>query len=214
MNSLPLYARQFLFSPLKRSLSLVSRPSSSSSSSITTTATPLLLPRYQAKRCYATETATTTPSPGQQLRKKLQEDLVAATKGGDANKLAAIRLIKSKITYKDKESGGEADLAGIIGVLSAMATAAKETEKEMVTHNREDLANKERLMIDTIKQYMPAQLSKEDIAKEAQAAITELNATSLRDIGKVIGVLTKKLGTQAQPQAIGEVVRELLSKPK
>jgi len=135
-------------------------------------------------------------------------------KSGDASKLAAIRLIKSKITYKDKEVGTETDIAGIIGVLSGMSTAAAETEKEVREHGREDLAIKQRAIIDTIKLYMPIQLTREEIIKEAQVAIKDLNATSIRDTGKVIGVLVKKLGTQAQPQQIGDVVRELLSKPK
>jgi len=128
--------------------------------------------------------------------------------------MSAIRLIKSKITYKDKESGKETDFPGLVQVMQSMMASASDTEQEMLTHNRQDLAQKERNIIDTIKLYLPEQLSREEVKRHAEESIKSLNATSLKDMGKVIASLTQALKGKTQSKDIAEIVKELLSAKK
>lgn len=157
---------------------------------------------------------TAKDEAGPVFRKKLQSDMATAMKGGDSGRLAAIRLIKSKITVKDKETGVELDHNGIVQVMYGMMTVAADTEKEMKSHSRDDLAQKERVLIDTIKSYLPEQLSVEDVKKEVQEIITKINATSMKEMGKVIEAASKTLQGKAQNKVIADVAKELLSAKK
>eukprot|EP01111_Echinosteliopsis_oligospora_P014180 TRINITY_DN5284_c0_g1_i1.p1 TRINITY_DN5284_c0_g1~~TRINITY_DN5284_c0_g1_i1.p1 ORF type:complete len:208 (+),score=48.80 TRINITY_DN5284_c0_g1_i1:103-726(+) len=162
-------------------------------------------------RFYSTEAAA---DQGADIRKKLVDDMKVAMKSSETAKLSAIRMIRSKIQSKDKENGKDLDYAGLLKVLNGMITSAKETEAEMKKHGRDDLAEKESVIIKTVTSYLPPQLSRDELKTEALAAIKEVNATSIKDMGKVVGLLNKKLGGKATPQFIGEVTKEVLGQMK
>jgi uncharacterized protein YqeY len=91
------------------------------------------------------------------------------------------------------------------------AKQRKESADIFIQQNRQDLADKELLQFDVISRYLPKQLSEEEIIESVKAVIQEVGAKGPQDMGKVMGVATKKLAGQADGKIISETVKKLLS---
>lgn len=145
------------------------------------------------------------------FRERLSEDMKNAMRGKEVLRLSTIRMIRSEILNKDKEHGLQASEEDVLKLLQTMVKRREESASLYEKGARADLAQKERDEIEIVKSYLPAQLSADDIRKEAQAAIEELGASSIKDMGKVMGALTKKLAGRASGAAVSDVVKELLA---
>jgi len=144
------------------------------------------------------------------IRDRLSEDMKAAMKEKAAASLSAIRMIRAEILNKDKEHGLETPGEEILKVLQSMVKRREEAAEQYDKGGREDLAQKERGEIVVINGYLPAQLDEEELRRAVDAAIADLGAASVKEMGKVMGVLTKQLAGRATGARISQVVKERL----
>lgn len=145
------------------------------------------------------------------IRERLTEDLKAAMRAKAKLRLSTIRMMRSEILYKDKEHGQETGEEDILKVLLAMVKKGEEAAEQFVKGGREELASKEREEIRIIQEYLPAQMDDEELRQAVQAAIAKTGASSLKEMGKVMGLLTKQLAGRATGARISQVVKERLS---
>ena len=145
------------------------------------------------------------------IRERLTEDLKAAMRAKAKLRLSTIRMMRSEILYKDKEHGQETGEEDIFKVLLSMVKKGEEAAEQFVMGGREELASKEREEIRIIQEYLPAQMDDEELRQAVQAAIAKTGASSLKEMGKVMGLLTKQLAGRATGARISQVVKERLS---
>lgn len=126
-------------------------------------------------------------------------------------KLSTIRMIRSEILNKDKESGEEIKEDSIIKILESMLKKRKEAETQYRDAGRVDLADKEKEESIFIKDYLPEQITDAEIQSVAERVVSEQNASSMKDIGKVMPILTKELAGRANGSRISNVVKTLLN---
>jgi uncharacterized protein YqeY len=145
------------------------------------------------------------------IRERLSEDLKMAMREKAELRLSTIRMMRSEIMNKDKEHGKETGEEDILKVLQFMVKKGEEAAEQFAKGGREDIAAKEREEIRIIQGYLPAQMEDEKLRQAVQAAIAETGASSLKEMGKVMGLLTKQLAGRATGGRISQLVKELLS---
>ena len=150
------------------------------------------------------------------LKEHLQQDLRDAIRAGDDQRKRVIRLALAEVTNAEIEQGrqsGETELEeeDILAVLQKQAKQRQETIDELEQVDRPDLLAKEREELAILEEYLPKQLSREEILEEARQVIEELNATGMRDMGPVMGRLMSKLKGRADGHVVNQVVREILT---
>jgi hypothetical protein len=133
-------------------------------------------------------------------------------KAKDALRVSTLRLMISEIERKEKEKGLPVPEEAIIQILYSMIKKRKEAIELFLKGGRQDLADKETNEIPIIESYLPKQLTEDEIRQEVLSAITELNARSVKEVGKVMGVLSKKLAGKAQGSTISQIAKEELQK--
>jgi uncharacterized protein YqeY len=146
-----------------------------------------------------------------QLRERLVEDQKTAMRAKAVERLSTIRMVRSEILNKDKEKGDETSDEEILKLLQTMVKRREDAAEQYDKGGRPELAAKEREEILVVQKYLPAQLGDEEIRQAAQAAIEEVGASSPKDMGKVMGVLSKQLAGQATGGRISQIVKEILS---
>lgn len=146
------------------------------------------------------------------LEQRITTDLKAAMRAKDKGKMRGIRAIKSAILLaKTDGTGTEIDEAREIQILQRLVKQRRDSLSIYETQNREDLAQKEREEIAVIATYLPEQLSDEELEARLKTIIAETGATSMRDMGKVMGLANQQLGGKAEGKAIAAKVKSLLS---
>ncbi|MEO0339617.1 MAG: GatB/YqeY domain-containing protein [Bacteroidota bacterium] len=146
------------------------------------------------------------------LEQKIAQDLKAAMKAKDEAAKRSLRAIKSAILLaKTDGSGQEITEAIEIKMLTKMAKQRKESIKIFLDQGREDLAKIEQEELAVIDGYLPAQLSEADIETQVKAIIEQLGASSMRDMGKVMGAATKKFAGAADGKIVSGIVKKLLN---
>ena len=145
------------------------------------------------------------------IRERLSEDLKLAMREKAELRLSTIRLMRSEILNKDKEHGEETGEEDILKVLQSMVKKGEEAAEQFVKGGRGDIAAKEREEIRIIQGYLPAQMDDKELRQAVQTAIAETGASSLKEMGKVMGLLTKQLAGRATGARISQLVKELLS---
>jgi uncharacterized protein YqeY len=146
------------------------------------------------------------------IRERLDADLKTAMRAKDELRLMTIRAIKSAVKYKEVE--GEAkvlDEAGIIGILTTLVKQRRDSIEEFTKANRADLAEKEQKELVVLQEYLPTQLSAEQLKAEVAKAIAEAGAKSVKDLGAVMKIITPRLKGQAEGRAISDEVKGQLS---
>lgn len=147
------------------------------------------------------------------LEKKINEDLKLAMKAKDQEKLRGIRAIKSAILLlKTDGSGKEIDEAAEIKLLQKLVKQRKDSLDIYVKQGREDLAKTEQEEIDVISTYLPKQLSPEEIKEKVREIIAKTGASSMKDMGKVMGMASSAFAGKADGATIASIVKELLTK--
>ena len=146
------------------------------------------------------------------MKNRIRQDLTAAMKAREVLRVSTLRLILSEIERKEKEKGLPAEQEAIIQILYTMIKKRKEAIELFIKGGRQDLADKEEKEIPIIESYLPQQMHEDEIRQEVLATIAELGVRSVKEIGKVMGVLSKKLAGKAQGSAISSIVKEELQK--
>ena len=148
------------------------------------------------------------------MREKLKEDMKVAMKAGEREKVDALRLINAALKDKDIEarvSGGTVSDADVLAVLQKMIKSRQESLDIYEKNNRPDLAQKERSEIAVISSYLPAQLGEAEAAQAIKAAIAEVGATSIKDMGKVVAALKAKYAGRMDFSKASAAVKAALS---
>ena len=149
------------------------------------------------------------------LRTQIQAALKQAMKDKAVNRLSTLRLIHAAIKDKDidaraageDEGVGEAEVLMILGKMSKQRLESARAYEE---GNRLDLAEREREEILVIEEFLPRQLNKAESAAAVDAAVAEVGATSIRDMGKVMGILKDKYMGQMDFGSVGPIVKDRL----
>lgn len=147
------------------------------------------------------------------LEQQIQEDIKAAMKAKDAVALSASRAIKGEILlFKTAEGGnGEASDGDILKMIQKLIKQRKEAAEQFVAAGRQELADNELAEAAAMEKYLPKQLSVEEVKAKVQEIIAQVGASSIRDMGKVMGVANKALAGLSDGRTISTVVKELLS---
>lgn len=147
------------------------------------------------------------------LKQTIDNDIKKAMLAKNKEELEALRSIKSLILLAETEKGGPSDIAADVEnkLLVKAAKQRKEAADIFIQQNRKDLADKELGQLDVINRYLPKQLSESEIADAIKAVIAEVGAKGPQDMGKVMGVATKKLAGQADGKVISDLVKKLLT---
>lgn len=145
------------------------------------------------------------------FEQQINADLKAAMKAKDKGRLRTIRAIKSAVLLaKTDGSGDELTDAKAMKILTKLAKQRKDSLDIYVKQNREDLAAVEREELAVIKAYLPEEMSAEELEATVKAIVEKVGATSMKDMGKVMGIASKQLAGRADGKAISGIVRNLL----
>ena len=151
-----------------------------------------------------------------ELRTKVSSALKQAMKDKDAKRLSTLRLINAAIKDKDIAARGDGNDDGVsdaevLVILGKMSKQRSESARAYEEGGRLDLADREREEIEVIEEFLPRQLSDEEAAEAVNAAIAEIGADSIRDMGKVMGVLKSKYTGQMDFGKVGPMVKDKLA---
>lgn len=146
------------------------------------------------------------------LEKKVMDDLKLAMKAKDNNAKTALRAIKSAILLtKTDGTGNELDEAGEIKLIQKLIKQRQDSHDIYVKQGREDLAATEKAEIEVIQKFLPAQLSEEEVTAVVQEIVSSVGATSMKDMGKVMGMASAKLAGSADGKTISSIVKKILT---
>lgn len=145
-----------------------------------------------------------------ELKKRLQEDLKNAMREKDSFKRDTIRFLMSAIKQVEVDSRKELSDEDIIKIIQKNLKQREDSAKQYKDGGREDLYEKEMKEAEILKSYLPKQLSDDELEAEVKKIIEEVGATSLKDMGKIMGVATKKLASVADGKRINQMVKKIL----
>lgn len=146
------------------------------------------------------------------LTERINDDIKAAMKAREADKLAALRDIKSKLLLEATSGGGEVTEEAANKVVMKLYKQRMDTYDLYIKEGREDLAKDEKFQAEVIAVYMPEMMSEDDIRKVVQDKIAALGASGPQDIGKVMGPIMGQLKGKADGSVISSIVKEELNK--
>ncbi len=148
------------------------------------------------------------------LKETIEAGIKDAMRAKDADRLRALRAIKSMILLEET-SGSNANGLSADAEIKILMKAAKQRKDSLdvyLTQNRPDLAEKEQAELSIIEEFLPKQLTEAELTEKIAAIIAQVGATSPADMGKVMGVASKQLAGLADGKAISVKVGELLKK--
>ncbi len=147
------------------------------------------------------------------LAEKINNEIKQAMLAKDKRKLEALRAIKSGLlliqTGKDKSSG-EIPENVEMQLLQKLVKQRKESAEIYSKQNRQDLADEEIFQAEIIEAFLPKQMSEEELKAEVKKIVEEVGATTMKDMGKVMGMASKKLAGKADNKKISAIVKEIL----
>lgn len=147
------------------------------------------------------------------LKDTIQENLKDAMRAKDEEKLSTIRMLKSAIQYHEIQKGGagyEATDEDVIEVVGREIKKRRESIELYEKGGRQELADKEKRELEILQGYLPEQMSEDEIRKLVTEAIAQIGASSIADMGKVMGALMPKTKGTADGQLVSKLVREKL----
>ena len=146
------------------------------------------------------------------LKVQISDDMKAAMRARETEKLGTIRLLLAAIKQREVDDRTELDDASVTAVIDKMIKQRKDSISQFEAAGRTDLVEKESAELAVLAAYMPAQLSDAEITAEVQAAVAQVGAAGPQDMGKVMGVLKPKLAGRADMTAVSAQVKAALSK--
>ena len=147
------------------------------------------------------------------LKSTIESEVKQAMLNKDKDRLRALRAIKSQILLAETEKGGGGELSEEIE-LKLLTKAAKQRRDSIQVfeeQGRDDLSATEKSELEVIESFLPSQLTEEEVETEVKKVIEEVGAAGPQDMGKVMGVATKKLAGQADGKIISTLAKKLLS---
>ncbi|MDR0419508.1 MAG: GatB/YqeY domain-containing protein [Prevotellaceae bacterium] len=147
------------------------------------------------------------------LEQQISNDIKTAMLARESAKLEALRAIKAAILLAKTEKGGTGELSSEteIKLLQRLVKQRKESAEVFGQNNRPELADKEKYEAQIIEAYLPKQMSEEEIFEEVKKIIAETGASSVKEMGRVMGIASKSLAGKANGKLISEAVKKLLA---
>ncbi|MBN8747365.1 Yqey-like protein [Xylophilus ampelinus] len=145
------------------------------------------------------------------LKQQISDDMKAAMRAKESERLATIRLLLAAVKQKEVDERIELDDAAIVGVIDKMIKQRKDSIAAFTQAGRTELADKEAAEIKVIEAYLPQRMSAEEVAAEVKAIVAELGAKGLGDMGKVMGVVKTRLAGKAEMGQVSAAVKAALA---
>ena len=145
------------------------------------------------------------------LKNQITEDMKSAMKAGEKDRLKVVRLIRAAIKQVEVDTRTELDDAAVLGVLNKMVKQRRDSVEQFEKGDREDLAAIERAEIEVLENYLPEQMSAEDLTALVDEVIAATGAQGMRDMGKVMGQIKAKAAGRADMGAVSATVKERLN---
>ena len=147
------------------------------------------------------------------MENRIQADMVAAMKAKDAVKLASLRAVKAAVLLAKTAEGGSGEVTDqdIVKIIQKLVKQRKESAQQYTDAGRPELAENELAEAAVMEVYLPKQLSEEEVKAELTKIIAEVGASKPSDMGKVMGVATKRLAGLAEGRLISTLVKQLLA---
>ncbi len=144
------------------------------------------------------------------LKEKITNDMKEAMKAGDKARLSVIRLILAALKQKEVDERITLDDAQVLAILDKMLKQRRESIVQFEKGGRQDLVDNENAEIKVIRGYMPAQLSEAELDAMVAAAVAESGAASIKDMGKVMGILKPKVAGKADMSMVSARIKAKL----
>ena len=145
------------------------------------------------------------------LKARIQEDVKAAMRAGEKERLATLRLISAAIKQREVDERIELDDVQTLAVIEKMVKQRRESIVQFEAGNRADLVAKENAELVILQAYLPTQLSETEVDALITAAIAATGAASIKDMGKVVGILKPKLQGRADMGKVSALVKAQLA---
>ncbi len=145
------------------------------------------------------------------LKARLTEAMKEAMKAKDSARLGTIRMALAAVKNREIDSRAELDDQAVIGVLSTLAKQRRESAEAFRQGDRLELAEKEEQELTVIQEFLPAQLGEAEIRQIIDAAVAETGAASMKDMGKVMKIVSAKTAGQADGRLVSELVKSRLA---
>ena len=145
------------------------------------------------------------------MRDKIINDIKEAMKSQDKEKLAVLRMVKGAMQLEEINKKQELNDEDVIAVISKQIKTRKESIVEFEKGNRSDLIEKTQAEMKILEEYMPEQLSEEEVNKIIEEAIEQVNPQAPSDMGKIMGIVTPKLKGRADMSSVSKIVKEKIS---
>lgn len=144
------------------------------------------------------------------LRDKLEDDIRESMRGRDQARLDALRFFKAAVQAAEKEDGKALDDLRMVDVVSKQVNDRRESIRMFQQGDRTDLATKETAELKVLEEYLPPQLSQDELEKLIRDLVTEVGATSVKDKGKLMGRLMPQVKGKADGAVVNELVTQIL----
>lgn len=142
---------------------------------------------------------------------KLNAEMIVAAKAKDKVRLSTIRMLKTALHNKEIDLMRPLNENETLQILSAIVKQRKDSIEQFVKGGRSDLVEKEEAELKVVQEFMPAQMSDDEVENVIRKAITEAGAVSVKDMGKVMKILMPQLTGKADGKMVGEKVKAFLS---
>lgn len=145
------------------------------------------------------------------LKEQLARDLKDAMRAQEKVRMGAIRMVQAAITEKEKSGAGELSEDDLVAIVAKQAKQRRDSIAQFQEAGRDDLAEREAAELGYIEAYLPAQASDEEIYRVVQEIVQRTEATSMKDMGRVMGEAMSELRGVAEGSRVQAVVRSLLN---
>jgi uncharacterized protein YqeY len=152
-----------------------------------------------------------TRSTDMTLKDRITDDMKAAMRAKDTDRLGTIRLLTAAMKQKEVDERLTLDDAAIVGILDKLIKQRKDSIDAFQKAGRQDLADKEAAEIAVLQAYLPARLSPEEVAAEVKAIVADLGASGPGDMGKVMGAAKARLAGKADMGQVSAAVKAALA---
>ena len=143
---------------------------------------------------------------------KINAEMVIAAKSKDKIRLSAIRMLKTALHNKEIDLMRPLNESEVMQIISALVKQRKDSIEQFAKGGRTDLVEKEEAELKVVQEFLPAQMSDEEVENLIKKAIADTGAVSIKDMGKVMKTLMPELTGRADGKTAGEKVKELLSR--
>ena len=145
------------------------------------------------------------------IKQTISEDMKTFMRAKDTARLGAVRLLQASIKQKEIDDRVELTDDQVLSVIQKMLKQRKDSIEAYQKADRQDLIDQEQLEIDVLSKYMPEPLTDDEVSKIIDEVISEVNATDMKDMGKVVGVLKSKISGRADMGQVSKIIREKLT---